>query len=92
METIIILIFTVTNIGTLLLFRRMAKNIVHIQARQGVDARLHMRHEMRMAEYSIDIEERLDRIDQDHQQIKTRLADEERQDQAEKRKARRQVR
>jgi hypothetical protein len=33
-------------------------------------------------------EKRFDRIDHDHQQIKTRLADEEAEDQAEKRKAR----
>lgn len=78
METLIILIFAVTNIGTLLLFRRMATTLQTVLAEvDGFKRRQRLEHLLTRRRIA---------------QVKTRLADEERQDQREKAKARQEVR
>ncbi len=85
METLIILIFAVTNVGTLLLFMRMAKTLSRMHYQMGIYDIGRSKNDLMLA---IKIHKILDRITQ----VKTRLADEERDDQREKAKARREVR
>ncbi len=84
MELLIILIFVVTNIGTLLLFMRMAKTLNRMHYQMGLDDIGRANNEAMLA---IKLDKILDRISQ----VKTRLADEERDDQREKAEARREV-
>ncbi len=85
MEALIILIFAVTNIGTLLLVKnRLSRDLAH-----GPDDDMSVVVVYQaLRPFMKEMRERLDRIDHDHQQIKTRLADEERQNQKDLARAR----
>ncbi len=72
MELLIIFIFVVTNIGTLLLFRRMATSLQTVLSEfDSFKRRQRLEHLLTRRRIA---------------QVKTRLADEERQDQREKAK------
>ncbi len=86
METLIILIFAVTNVGTLLLVKRLGMDVTFLRTNHLDELILDRLSSIAKRERALKqlIQDEHRKTRKESQEIKTRLADEERQDQREK--------